>query len=70
MRTTALILALLGISAGAAVMAVDTWTAADGAPLSTHGVIALSLGVIVSLALGGGLMLLVFLSSRRGYDDR
>jgi hypothetical protein len=35
-----------------------------------HGWIALILGVIFSLAVGGGLMALVFVSSRRGYDEK
>jgi hypothetical protein len=35
-----------------------------------HGWIALILGVIFSLGVGGGLMALVFISSRRGYDDK
>ena len=32
--------------------------------------IALGLGVFFSFAVGGGLMALVFISARRGYDDR
>jgi hypothetical protein len=38
--------------------------------MGVHGWIALTLGVVVSLALGGGLMALSFYSDRRGYDDR
>jgi hypothetical protein len=38
--------------------------------ISTHGWIALGLGVFFSSALAGGLMALVFISARRGYDDR
>jgi hypothetical protein len=38
--------------------------------MSTHGWIALILGTLLSLALGGGLMALVFHSARKGYDDR
>lgn len=40
------------------------------ANISLHGWIALTLGVVLSLALGGGLMALSFYSSRRGFDDR
>ena len=29
----------------------------------------MALGIVFSLALGGGLMALVFFSARRGYDD-
>ena len=42
----------------------------DGAAMNIHGWIALGIGAVLSLALGIGLMLLVFYSARRGYDDR
>jgi hypothetical protein len=42
----------------------------DASAMSIHGWIALTLGTILSLAVGGGLMALVFHSARRGYDDR
>jgi hypothetical protein len=38
--------------------------------MTIHGWIALSIGVIFSLAVGIGLMVLVFFSSRYGYDER
>jgi hypothetical protein len=38
--------------------------------MSIHGWIALTLGTLLSLAVGGGLMALVFYSARKGYDDR
>ncbi|MET0546862.1 MAG: hypothetical protein ABWZ40_11170 [Caulobacterales bacterium] len=38
--------------------------------MGIHGWIALGLGVVLSMALGIGLMVLVFLSARRGFDDR
>lgn len=34
-----------------------------------HGAFAMTLGVVLSLALGIGLMALVFVSSRRGIDE-
>ncbi len=37
--------------------------------MSGHGWAAMALGIVFSLALGGGLMALVFFSARRGYDD-
>ena len=43
--------------------------AGGGKGMSGAGVTALILGGIGTLALGGGLMALVFFSSRRGYDD-
>ena len=41
----------------------------DGQAMNGNGVAALVIGGIGSLVLGGGLMALVFYSSRRGYDD-
>lgn len=38
--------------------------------MTIHGWIALAIGVIFSLAVGIGLMVLVFFSSRHGYDER
>ena len=40
------------------------------AQMTVHGWIALGLGCGLSLLVGGGLMALVFHSSRHGYDDR
>ncbi len=45
------------------------WKMSGNAPMSIHGYVALGLGVVLSLLLGGGLMALAFYSSRRGYDD-
>jgi len=42
----------------------------DASAMSIHGWIALTLGTLLSLAVGGGLMALVFHSARKGYDDR
>lgn len=42
---------------------------ADGT-MSLHGWIALGLSAVGVLAIGGGLMWLVFFSARRGYDER
>jgi hypothetical protein len=40
-----------------------------GQTMNGNGVAALIIGGIGTLVLGGGLMALVFFSSRRGYDD-
>jgi hypothetical protein len=59
------LLALLGFS---------IWFAVEGSllegpdmPASIY--IAMGLGIFFSIAVGGGLMALVFYSSRHGYDD-
>ena len=43
------------------------WTLTD-AQISTHGYIALGLGIVVTSLVGGGLMALLFWSNRKGYD--
>jgi hypothetical protein len=45
------------------------WAGIGDSEISGAGWLAMGLGVIVTLALGIGLMALVFISSRRGYDD-
>lgn len=45
------------------------WSGLGDAGMSAAGWAALVLGVIVTLALGIGLMALVFISSREGFDD-
>lgn len=70
LRPALLLIAVLGaILFIAVVMAVDVWSGAGDAGMSTHGYIAMALGIAATLALGGGLMALVFFSSRRGYDE-
>lgn len=48
--------------------AVEVWTAMAGVHMSGFGWTFLVLGVVVTIALGGGLMALVFYSSRHDYD--
>jgi hypothetical protein len=50
-------------------VAVQRWVGIGDAQISAGGWVALVLGVLVTLALGVGLMALMFFSSRRGYDD-
>lgn len=63
---------LLTISLGGILAAVlfGTLSGWDASYMSVHGWIALGLGTFFSLAVGGGLMALVFYSARKGYDDR
>ncbi|MDA9493879.1 hypothetical protein XI08_33420 [Bradyrhizobium sp. CCBAU 11361] len=60
---------LLILLVGAAVLSYLGWTSAAGTDVPASGYVALVLGVIVSLAVGFGLMGLVFYSSRAGYDE-
>ncbi len=62
------------VIAGAVVLVIGiviaaVWTGIGDAEISPAGWLAMALGVIATLALGIGLMALVFISSRRGYDD-
>jgi len=70
MKTALVIGVLAALLAGAIAIAVIGWNlgGADVA-ISWHGLLAIVLGGLGTLALGGGLMFLVFYSSRRGYDD-
>jgi cation transporter-like permease len=59
-----------------ALLALSVWFAAygwthlgGGEPVPSYGYVAIAGGVVVSLVVGGGLMALVFYSSRHGYDD-
>ncbi len=45
------------------------WSAIGDSEISLAGWLAMALGIILTLALGIGLMALVFISSRRGYDE-
>ncbi|MGJ4930050.1 hypothetical protein ACQR1I_28975 [Bradyrhizobium sp. HKCCYLS2038] len=63
-----IIVALLLILAGAVVFAYQGMTL-PGDPMPTEGWIALTLGVVFSLIVGIGLMVLLFYSSRKGYDE-
>lgn len=67
MKVFLLTLVLGGLLAAATFGVLTDW---DASAMSMHGWIALGLGTFFSLAVGGGLMALVFHSARHGYDDR
>ena len=50
-------------------ISVGNWNFVGNSGIDLNGWIALILGVVVTLAVGIGLMTLVFVSNRRGYDD-
>jgi hypothetical protein len=68
---TLLTVGVLGFLLVAAVAyGLYTWNLGEEqVPISTPGLIALVLGSLGTLALGGGLMFLLFYSARHGYDD-
>ena len=69
MKTLVTIIILFGLLAASAGVAAYVWVQLGDVEMSVHGYIALGLGAVFSLALGGGLMFLVFYSSRHGHDD-
>ena len=69
MKQTLLLIAVLGgLVAATAWVAIDTWTSID-AQMTWHGWLALVLGVVLTAAVGAGLMWLLFYSARSGHDD-
>jgi hypothetical protein len=69
MKTAALIALLTVVLLVCLLTGIYLWWSLGDVDISLHGLIALTLGCVLSLALGGGLMFLVFYSNRRGYDD-
>jgi len=61
------VIVLVGVLVVSIWFAFYGWNLTDG-QVSTNEMIALVLGVVFSMLLGGGLMALVFWSNRKGYD--
>ena len=67
-RGTILVAAILGGIFGAAMwFAFRAWEAVPNR-MTPNGFVAMALGIIFSIALGAGLMALLFWSNRKGYD--
>lgn len=64
-----ILVVLLLLLVGTGVFIYFGWTLGDGTDVPTSGYAAMALGVILSLAVGFGLMALLFYSSRKGYDE-
>lgn len=54
---------------GVVLVIASLWAGIGDSDISVAGWLAMGFGVIVTLALGIGLMALVFISNRRGYDE-
>jgi hypothetical protein len=63
------IVVLVGFLIGAIAYAVHAWNAIGGVAVSPLGWLFMGLGVFFTIAVGGGLMALVFYSSRHDYDQ-
>jgi hypothetical protein len=64
----AILVVLVALLAATTVVAYLGWSLGNGTDVPASGYVAMALGVIVSLAVGFGLMALIFYSSRKGYD--
>jgi hypothetical protein len=62
------ILVLLGLLVWVVWYAIGAWDTMSGIDISATGWIFIVIGVLFTLGLGGGLMALVFYSSRKDYD--
>lgn len=68
--TIALVVPLVGILIAAGWMAARAWIVVQGPAMPTTGYVAMTLGIVLSLVVGCGLMALLFYSARHGYDDQ
>lgn len=69
MKTFLLVAAAMVLLAAAVLFGAWGWMAGGDTQIGAHGWVALTLGVILTIGVGGGLMALVFFSSRHGYDE-
>jgi len=68
--TGLIFVALIALLGATLYYAFGVWTELGGADMPGWLYGAMAGGIIVSMVVGGGLMALVFYSSRAGYDDR
>jgi hypothetical protein len=64
-----ILIVLLSLLVATGVVIHFGWTLGNGTDMPASGYAAMALGVIISLAVGFGLMALIFYSSRKGYDE-
>jgi hypothetical protein len=68
MRAWITITVLLGLFAGSVYVGYVGWNLTDVA-MPPAGYVAMTLGIVFSLLIGGGLTALMFYSNRHGYDE-
>ena len=61
--------AAVGLALLVIAVVIGLWRQLGDVEISTAGWLAMAVGALATLALGIGLMALVFISNRRGYDD-
>jgi hypothetical protein len=71
MRQSLLLAGVLGALLLATIaVSLWVWDQLGDTEMGIQGYVALAIGAVATLAIGGALMGLVFYSSRHGYDDR
>jgi len=68
MRTVLIAFAFVAVLGVVSVLAAETWLSMGGVAIGWMGIGAMILGVVLTLALGVGLMALSFYSNRSGHD--
>lgn len=69
-QTVLLAVVLIGLLLATAAVSAWAWDQLRDTAMDINGYIALGLGAVATLVIGGGLMALAFYSSRHGYDER
>ena len=69
MQAALVIIVLLALLAGAVFVGHYGWVSAGDVVMPAWGWLMLGFGVFFTLLVGGGLMALVFYSSRKGFDE-
>ncbi len=69
MKTAVAITLMFLFLVAAVVIAVISWVSIGDVDISLFGIVTMIVGSVLTLALGGGLMALVFYSNRSGHDD-
>ena len=68
--TVLTVMVMLGFLVAAALVAWYIWQSVQGVTISGYGLLALTLGIVMTILVGAGLTTLLIVSSRRGYDER
>jgi hypothetical protein len=69
MQTASVIILLLAFLAGAVFVGHYGWVSAGDVAMPAWGWLMMGLGIFFTVLVGGGLMALVFYSSRAGFDE-
>ena len=64
------VVVMLGFLVASACVAWYVWQSVQGVTISGFGMVALAVGIVVTVLVGAGLTTLLIVSSRRGYDER